>query len=198
MPRPRRLNIAGATYHVMARGNRKSRIFVDPCDRNEFNAVLAETSSEFEVDVVCDCQMGTHYHVVLVTPRGNLSQFMRELDGRYAQFWNRRRRTVGHVFQGPFKSVIVEHDVHLINEIAYVLKNPVVGRRVSRAEDWPWSSYRATIGLEESASYLSLTWLDLLFPASSRRVAGALSRSDGERPAISVLFELQASGCRLS
>jgi putative transposase len=168
MPRPPRLRIAGATYHVMARGNRKGSIFHDSRDRRRFTQILEEVADEFSVEVFADCQMGNHFHGVIHTPHPNVSAFMQQLDGRFGQYYNRRYGFVGHVFQTPFKCVIVDHDIHLLTEIAYVLYNPVAAGLVHRVEDWKWSSYKATVGSVPPPKYLSLQWLDVLFPAETR------------------------------
>lgn len=167
MPRPPCLNIPGATYHVCARGHLKEVIFFDDTDRYRFMRILANLTATFHVDVLTDCQMGNHFHLVATTPNGNLSEFMQQLDGQYGQYLNRRHNRIGHVFQGPFKRVLIEHDIHLLIAIGYVLMNPIVAGLVERLEDWKWSSYRATAGLAQLPSYLSIDWLDEFFPAAS-------------------------------
>lgn len=168
MARRPRLNICGATYHVMSRGNRKAIVFEDERDRRVFADILAEASERYGVPVLAECRMGNHFHLVVLTPSGNLSAFMRHVDGVYTQYSNRRHQRVGHLFQGPFKSVIIENDIHLLAALAYVLMNPVDAGLVEEPEQWKWSSYSPTIGLAPLPSYLSLDWLDTLFPTASR------------------------------
>jgi putative transposase len=152
----------------MSRGNRKATVFEDDRDRNVFANILTEASARYGVPVLAECRMGNHFHLVVVTPRANLSAFMRHVDGVFTQYSNRRHRRVGHLFQGPFKSVIVENDIHLLGSLAYVLRNPVDAGIVEMPEQWKWSSYSATIGLRPVPPYLSLEWLDRLFPSASR------------------------------
>jgi REP element-mobilizing transposase RayT len=168
MSNPPRLQIPGAIYHVMARGNRKGRIFRDGHDRAAFSQMLAIVAEALTVEVLTEARMGTHYHGVVMTPKANLSRFMQRLNTRYARYFNRRYKQVGHVFRGRFKAVIVQHDVHLLTTIGYVLKNPVEANLAADVAAWQWSSYRATIGLAEQPSYLSLSWLDAIFPAATR------------------------------
>jgi REP element-mobilizing transposase RayT len=152
----------------MSRGNRKAIVFEDERDQCVFADIVTEASERYGVPVLAECRMGNHFHMVVLTPRGNLSAFMRHVDGVYTQYSNRRHQRVGHLFQGPFKSVIVENDIHLLAAVAYVLMNPVDAGLVQEPGQWKWSSYSATIGLAPLPPYLSLDWLDTLFPTASR------------------------------
>ena len=168
MPRAPRLRIQGATYHVMARGNRKQAIFESERDRIRFLAILSDAVDRYDVLLLGYCLMGNHFHLVVVTPRGNISAFMRQVDGVFTQYSNWRYQRVGHLLQGPFKAVIVENDLHLLTALAYVMINPVEAGLVPKASGWRWSSFRATVGLSAAPSFLSIEWIDRLFPASSR------------------------------
>jgi hypothetical protein len=88
-----------------------------------------------------------------------LSRGMRQLNGVYTQESNRRHRRTGHVFQSRFKAVLVERDAYLLELARYVVLNPVRAKVVRRAQDWPWSGYRATAGLEDAPSFLTIEWL---------------------------------------
>ena len=176
MKRKEAVNIPGGTFHVMNRGNRQQRIFEDECDREVCKRILGEVSTEYSVDVLAETQMFTHFHAVVTTPRGNLSDFMERWEGRYAQYFNVRHRRAGHLFEGPFRCVIVEHDVHLFIATAYVFNNPVKSGLVSAPEGWKWSSYAANVGLVPAPEYISNAWLETLFSTSSLHEAQALLR----------------------
>lgn len=165
--RPRRVLIPGATYHVMNRGNRKASIFEDDRDRRRFIAILIATLAEYGVELLGFSLMGNHFHLVVVTPAGNLSEFMQQLEGRFASYSNWRHQRVGHVFQGPFIGVLIESDIHLFIATLYVFMNPVVAGLATGPADWKWSSYAATAGLTSAPDYLSLSWLEVLFPAET-------------------------------
>ncbi len=168
MAKPPRLNIPGATYHVMARGNRKQPIFEHDRDRRRFLQILDDASERYAVLVLAYCLMGNHFHLVALTPRGNISRFMRHVDGVFTQYSNWRYQRVGHLLQGPFKAVIVENDMHLLAAVAYVVMNPVDAGLVPSPRDWRWSSYRATVGLAAPARYLETDWIETLFPSVNR------------------------------
>jgi hypothetical protein len=103
--------------------------------------------------------MSNHYHVVVETVEGNLSQGMRQLNGVYTQTFNRRHRRVGHVFQGRYKAILVERDSYLLELSRYVVLNPVRALMVKDAAEWPWSNYRATIGQARPMKSLQVDWL---------------------------------------
>ena len=168
--------ISGGTYHVMNRGNRKCVIFEDDRDRQRFSRLLIDTACEYEVEIAAETQMHTHFHIVVVTPHGNISAFMQAFEGQFAKYSNWRHHRVGHLFQGPFKCVVIENDIHLFTAIWYVFNNPIQSGLVERLEDWPWSTYAATAGFKPAPEYLSLSWMRTLFPAESFEVSQQLFR----------------------
>lgn len=148
----------------MNRGNRKAQIFIDDLDRRRFSRILLEEQKTHGVKVCSECQMGTHFHLIVTTPRGNLSDFVGAFEGRFADYSNRRHGNVGHLYQGRFVDVVIEDDVQLLTALCYVFLNPVSAGLVTRIEDYPWSTYRATAGLGPAPPYLSLEWLESLYP----------------------------------
>jgi putative transposase len=159
MARPLRIEYPGAIYHVTCRGNAGDKVFfVDP-DRELFLELLADVVERFTWRCHAYCQMTNHYHLLIETLEATLSLGMRQLNGVYTQAFNRRHRRTGHVFQGRFKSILVEREEYLLELARYVVLNPVRARMVRSARDWPWSSYRATAGFEEARSFLTTDWI---------------------------------------
>jgi hypothetical protein len=107
--------------------------------------------------------MDNHYHLLIQTPDGNLSKGMRQLNGIYTQASNRRHEREGHLFQGRFKAILVDCDAYLLEVSRYVVLNPVRAGRVKKTEDWAWSSYRASAGLEPAATWLAVDGLLVQF-----------------------------------
>lgn len=173
MARPLRLEFAGALYHVTSRGDGREVIFLDDSDRQVFLDVLAEVVGDFNWAVHAYCLMGNHYHLLIETPDGNLSKGMRQLNGMYTQRFNRKRQRVGHVFQGRFKAILVQKESYLLELARYVVLNPVRARMVRRAEQWRWSSYRATAGLSEVPDWLHTDWLLSAFSARRKAAVAA-------------------------
>jgi REP element-mobilizing transposase RayT len=150
MARPIRFQGAGLVYHVMARGNNKMAIFLDDLDYARFLDMLADVIDEFEIDCWVICGMPNHFHLVIRTRQPNLSLAMGHLDGRFAQWWNKRHAHIGHVFQGRFKGQVVESAVYLVRLCRYVLLNPVRAGLCFHPRDWPWSSYKDLISGQPS------------------------------------------------
>lgn len=95
MARPLRIEFPGALYHVTSRGDGREDIYLDNSDRNNFLAVLAQVYERFNWECHAYCLMDNHYHLLIETPEGNLSQGMRQLNGVYTQRFNRNHRRVG-------------------------------------------------------------------------------------------------------
>lgn len=159
MSRPVRIEFPDALYHVTARGDRREAIFDDNQDRQMFLATLEQVINRFNWVCHAWCLMDNHYHLLIQTPDGNLSKGMRQLNGVYTQASNRRHRRVGHLFQGRFKAILVDGDAYLLELARYVVLNPVRASMVGNPADWPWSSYRASAGLEPAAPWLAVDGL---------------------------------------
>jgi putative transposase len=159
MARPLRIEFPGAVYHVTSRGDRREPIFVDDTDRHELLEVVGQALSRFDAQMLAYCLMGNHYHFVLHTRQANLSKAMRQINGVHTQRFNRRHDKVGHLFQGRFKAILVDRDAYLLEVCRYVELNPVRARLAPKPESWPWSSYRAHVGLAPAPEWLDLDGL---------------------------------------
>jgi REP element-mobilizing transposase RayT len=177
MARPLRIEFAGALYHVTARGNERRSIFLGNLDddRTAFLDILTSTCERFGWICHAFCLMTNHYHLVVETPDANLSLGMRQLNGVYSQQVNRTHGRVGHLFQGRFKGILVERDSYLLELARYVVLNPVRAGMVRAPGDWPWSSYRATVGEVPLPPFLETDWLLRAF-ADDRAAAVAAYR----------------------
>ncbi len=159
MARPLRIEFPGAVYHVTARGNGRMAIVADDGDRQGFVDLLASIVERFGWRCYAYCLMDNHYHLLIETPEANLSRGMRQLNGVYTQRFNRRHDHVGHLFQGRFKSILVEQQAYLLEVCRYVVLNPVRAAMVPSADRYRWSSYRATAGRCKSPPWLQTDWL---------------------------------------
>lgn len=159
MSRPLRIEFPDALYHVTARGDRREDIFEDDTDRCAFLSTLAQVVERFNWLCYAWCLMSNHYHLLIQTPDGNLSKGMRQLNGVYTQTSNRRHQRVGHLFQGRFKAILVDSDAYLLELARYVVLNPVRAGMVKRPQDWPWSSYQASMGMASAQSFLAVDGL---------------------------------------
>ena len=114
MARPLRIELAGGVYHITSRGNARQKIFLDGTDYRSFFSLLGDVAGVCGWQCYAYCLMPNHYHLVLTTPAGNLSKGMRQLNGVYAQRFHNRHASVGHLFQGRFKSILVDRDSYLL------------------------------------------------------------------------------------
>ena len=159
MARPLRIEYPGAVYHVTARGNDRAPTFEDDADQVAFLVLLEEVVERFKWLCHAYVLMGNHYHLLVETIEGNLSVGMRHVNGVYTQRFNRRHHRVGHLFQGRFKSILVERQAYLLELCRYVVLNPVRAGMVENPEDYEWSSYRATAGITRGARFVCSDWI---------------------------------------
>ncbi len=147
MARPLRIEYPGAVYHITARGNGRQAIFHDDRDYLKFLEIFVKTQERYNWLCHAYCLMGNHYHLMIETPEANISKGMPRLNAAFSRAHHKRHETVGHLFQGRFKGIVVDRESYLLELARYVVLNPVRAGLVARPEDWPWSSYRATVGL---------------------------------------------------
>ena len=147
MGRKPRIEYAGATYHVMCRGNRREKIFQDDEDRRVFLETVAEVCERTGWQVCAYVLMPNHYHMVLETPEANLVAGMKWFQGTYTKRHNTRHREWGHVFQGRYKSIVIdpEESCYFRTACDYVHLNPVRaqligGKDCPELRDYEWSS----------------------------------------------------------
>ena len=170
MSRPLRLEFPDALYHITSRGDRREDIYEDDGDRVEYLNTLASVISQFNWVCYAYCLMSNHYHLLIQTPDGNLSKGMRQLNGVYTQYYNRRHRKIGHLYQGRYKAILVDQDSYLLELSRYIVLNPVKAGMVKQVGRWPWSSYQAMIGVCESPEWLSSEYLLSQF-SDKRKIA---------------------------
>ncbi|HEX2379067.1 MAG TPA: transposase [Gaiellales bacterium] len=159
MARRHRIQTHGATYHAGTRGIRRMPVFLGDDDRQLFLAILADVVERFEWRCQAYCLMGNHYHLALRTPEANIGAGMHRLNGLYAQAFNRRHGFNGHLFEDRYWSTLAETDADVFRITRYVVLNPIRAGMCALPHQWPWSSYRATAGLDARPAFLDLGWL---------------------------------------
>lgn len=158
-----RCELAGGVFHVAMRGNARATIFHDDHDYAVFLRMLQSTVETFDWLLHAWCVMPNHFHLLVETPHANLGRGMLVLNGSYARRYNAKFDRVGHVFQTPYRSTLVATDEHFLEATRYIANNPVRAKLSERAAAWPWSSYRATIGLDSKPSFLTIERTFALF-----------------------------------
>jgi REP element-mobilizing transposase RayT len=143
------------TYHVTGRGNRGADIYLDDRDRLRYLAILGRVVTRMDWWCLSYCLMGNHVHLLIETRSPNLGTGMHRLHGVYAQYFNRRHRYSGHLFEDRFHDEPIESDAHLWLAAAYIARNPSKAGLCSAPADWPWSSHAATIGRAPAPTWLA-------------------------------------------
>jgi len=148
MARKARAEVEGGLYHVITRGNNRQQIFNSPAEYEKFLSLLAVQKTRLQFFLYAYCLMSNHVHLLIERQATTIGRIMQRLLTGYAQYYNRRYRRVGHLFQGRYKAVLCQSDRYLSELVRYIHLNPVRARMVNRPEDYEYSSHRAYLGLE--------------------------------------------------
>jgi len=159
MARQLRIEYPGAFYHVTSRGNERKAVFKSRRDREKFLEYLESASERYRAVVHVYCLMDNHYHLLIETPGGNLSQIMQHINGAYTTYFNIKRRRSGHLFQGRYKSILIQADVYAQQLSRYIHLNPVRAQMVEMPEEHEWSSYRYFAVEEDKPTWLSTEFI---------------------------------------
>jgi putative transposase len=143
MPRQPRAEIAGAIYHVFARGAARQTIFIDNRDRRRYLATLWRVIERMSWSCLGYSLLGNHMHLLIETTDANLSRGMHLLHGSYAQAFNRRHAKAGHVFGARYGAKHMANDAQLWVTVRYIDRNPVEAGLCRSPRDWPWGSHAA-------------------------------------------------------
>jgi len=170
MARPLRIQYPGAICHIVSRGNGKMIIFHDDKDRLKFLHFIERVLEKYNWICHAWCLMGNHYHLLIETPDANMVPGMKQLNQFYSQFFNWKYKRVGSVLQGRYKSWLVERESKFLDNCRYIVNNPVEAGLVDHPSQWPWSSFRATRGLEKAPAFLETDFLLRHF-STSRKTA---------------------------
>jgi REP element-mobilizing transposase RayT len=171
MARPLRIAFEGAFYHVTARGNERRKIFLSHQDYEKFLSYLTDAVHKYRVILHTFVLMPNHYHLIIETPKANLSSFMHSLNSAYTTYFNIKRKRAGHLFQGRYKALLIDVDNYLLELSRYIHLNPVRAGIAEKPESYRYSSYRAYIFPKEEA----LIFRDLLWSMVAK------DRKDGPR-----------------
>jgi len=164
MARQLRIEFENAFYHITSRGNLRDKIFYDAADREKFLKILGRAKERYGYLLHAYTLMDNHYHLLMETPKANLSQIMQNINTSYTVYVNRKYQRSGHLLQGRFKGIIVDKDRYLVELSRYIHLNPVRAKLVKGPEDYPWTSYRAfmyqeaensLVDTEDTLSYFS-------------------------------------------
>lgn len=158
MPRQARLDVPGALHHIMVRGIDKTNIFDDDQDRARFLERLGDTITQGHCTVYAWTLMSNHVHILFKSGKQGISSVMRKLLTWYAQYYNRRHKRTGHLFENRYKSILCDEDSYLLALVRYIHLNPLRADIVKTIEElnrYPWCGHRTILG---KATH---TWMDV-------------------------------------
>jgi REP element-mobilizing transposase RayT len=150
----KRIEFPGAWYHIFSRGIAKQEVYLDDNDRHHFLSLIGQVAEDLNVECHGYCLMDNHYHLILHTPDGNLSRAMKRIIGPYTQRLNKRHDRDGPIFNGRFKSEIVEDDTYLLSLSRYVHLDPVAAGLVDAPGKYKWSSYNFYINRAKGPQWI--------------------------------------------
>lgn len=150
MARLPRLTLAGFPHHVIQRGNNRQPIFSTPADYRFLLELIEESAKKFDVEVHAYVLMSNHFHLLL-TPRtaDGLPQMMQAIGRSYVRYFNRTQQRSGTLWEGRYKSTLIQSDRYLLACMAYIDLNPVRAALVTAPQDYPWSSHLHYLGLRQ-------------------------------------------------
>lgn len=146
MSRPLRISFNNAVYHITARGNRKEKIFYSDNDRRIFLQKMDQTSLKYSFICYAYCLMDNHYHLFIKTPSGNISQGMHYLNASYANYFTAKYKINGPLFQGRYKSLLVDEDNYALVLSSYIHLNPLRAGIAKNLDEYNWSSLLDYLG----------------------------------------------------
>ncbi|GBE05854.1 chromosomal replication initiation protein [bacterium BMS3Abin10] len=159
MARPLRIEYDGALYHITSRGNEKKPIYRKDGDCRKFLKILSELPARYQVVIHGYVLMENHYHLLIETPKGNITRVMHYLNTAYTVYFNKKHQRVGHLFQGRYKGLLIEKERYLLSVSRYIHLNPVRALIVKRPEEYKWSSYLDYIGRSIKEKWLTSEWI---------------------------------------
>jgi len=161
----------------MARGINGMKIFGTPRFKNQFLVCMHRHRAKLGIPVYAWCIMDNHYHLVIENRNGRMSEFMKRVNGSFGQYYRHKTESGGVVFQGRFKSLLIQDDHYLIQVIRYVLQNPVKAGVVERMESYRWSSARFYFSPSKEKS-MDIGFVEQLFLSREQLLADCTEEVD--------------------
>lgn len=142
MARRPRIEVDGGLYHLITRGNARQDIFHSAADHEKFISLLEKQKARYSFYIYAYCLMTNHVHLLIERRSDAISIIMQRLLSSYSQYYNRKYKRVGHLFQGRYKSILCQSEGYLAKLVRYIHLNPVRAGMVDSAAEYPYSSQR--------------------------------------------------------
>lgn len=151
MARKPRIEFEGAFYHVIVRGNQRQAILRDEEDCSKYLEILFRYKNQYKYYLYAYALMNNHVHLLIETKDTPLSKIQQGINQSYTMYFNRKHKTVGHLFQGRYKAILCDRDAYLLSLIKYIHLNPVRAKAAKTPEEYKWSSHRHYCGMKKDA-----------------------------------------------
>jgi REP element-mobilizing transposase RayT len=168
--------VPGGFYHVFSRGSNRHALFFYDHDRIDFLDYTATVVERYQLECLAYALMTNHVHFLFRTPESDeplLSNALRDLNGTHSRRFNRRHGREAHAFRNRFGAILQESTGHLLWTARYVVRNPAEAGLCRHPSEWPWTSYRATAGLDPPPAFLSTSTLLSFFSENPRAAVAA-------------------------
>jgi putative transposase len=177
MGRAPRQFVPGGIYHVHSRGSNRQAIFTYDSDRTDFLFCVERSIARAHASCLAYCLMSNHYHLVIETHDGELSALMRSVNGGYANRFNRRYERDAHLFRNRFGAIHQETHSQFEWTMRYVVMNPVTSGLCAQPDEWRWSSFRSTVGMDAPPRFLDIPRLLSYFGDTADAAVSSLRAS---------------------
>jgi len=154
MARPYRLQSENCFYHITSRGNDRKKIFLNDTDFEKFLEYIVTAKGKYDFYLLAYVLMSNHYHLLIKTTRPNLSKIMHYINGSYTTYFNVKREKSGHLFQGRYKSLVIDAESYFKELTRYIHLNPIRAKMADNPGDYKWSSYQAYIGRKRKDKHI--------------------------------------------
>lgn len=145
MARALRIEYEGAYYHITSRGNEKRKIYFTKTDYLKFLEYIEQAKEKYAVRIHSYVLMTNHYHLIIETPKANLTKVMHYINSSYTAYINTKHKRSGHLFQGRYKAILIDKDSYIMELSRYIHLNPVRAKIVEKPDDYLYSSYSSYI-----------------------------------------------------
>jgi len=169
MARKPRIEFEGAFYHVITRGNQRQKVFKDSDDFLKYLEILSNYKTQYKYFLYVYVLMNNHVHLLIETQETPLSKILQGINQSYTTYFNRKYKTVGHLFQGRYKAILCDRDEYLLSLVNYIHLNPVRAKIVKIPDEYQWSSHLSYIKKADGINIIDTDQVLRMFSEDKQR-----------------------------
>jgi len=169
MARKPRIEFEGAFYHVITRGNQRQKVFKDSDDFLKYLEILSNYKTQYKYFLYVYVLMNNHVHLLIETQEIPLSKILHGINQSYTTYFNRKYKTVGHLFQGRYKAILCDRDEYLLSLVKYIHLNPVRAKIVKTPDEYQWSSHLSYIKKADGINIIDTDQVLRMFSEDKQR-----------------------------